>query len=505
MRYFSRVFLGAFMVVLMEFSACCLLLADGGPSLSGGFAESGQLLVAAAESSHTSLVRVYAIERTTDGWKIVAGPFPGMIGRNGFAPPGAKREGDGCTPSGHFPLESAFGYAPSIDSRLPYRQATENDLWVDDVQSPQYNTWVRRGRSSATSFEEMKRNDNCYRHGAVIGYNRNPVVSGCGSAIFLHVWKGEGVTTTGCVALDESALIRLLAWLDPARSPRMVMGTRDYLATVEGLPPLLQTDATVAVEAEIRAMAVQFGERSVEYRTADGFFGMAMAVPAVVADEMRLKKSWKEGCPVKIAELSYLLLSHWGFDGRTHAGELVVHKKLALATVKAFADLFAEKFPIERMERIEKYDGSDDLSMAANNTSAFNCRDITGKPGFWSTHSYGGAIDINPLQNPYIAPKSAPLKLMGWDGREDKGAFLRRNGYDAPSPALMFCTLRPDDCLVLPPGGAAYRVRARGVPGLLLPETRAVTAFTDRGFDWGGAWQRLLDYQHFEYDVGKLK
>lgn len=257
-----------------------------------------------------------------------------------------------------------------------------------------------------------------------------------------------------------------------------------------------------ALELQILAMTEESGRVIGEYRTPAGFFGRTMAVPAVVADEMRAAKIWKEGCPVSIEDLNYLALSHWGFDGRPRAGELVVHKELALTTLRIFSDLFADLFPIERMERIEKYDGSDDLSMAANNTSAFNCREITGKPGFWSKHSCGMAIDVNPLQNPYIAPNPSVLQAMGWDGSEEKATFLRRSGYDGPSPALTFCTLRPEDCIVLPPAAAARSIRSRVAPGMLLPESRAARAFTERGFDWGGAWQRLLDYHHFEYVGG---
>ncbi|MDD3295369.1 MAG: M15 family metallopeptidase, partial [Geobacteraceae bacterium] len=82
--------------------------------------------------------------------------------------------------------------------------------------------------------------------------------------------------------------------------------------------------------------------------------------------------------------------------------------------------------------------------------------------------------------------------------------FLRRNGFDTPSPALAFCTARPADCLALPATGAVYADRSRKEPGLLRTGGREVDIFTDRGFDWGGAWKHLLDYQHFEYDTAKL-
>ncbi|MEI6206015.1 MAG: M15 family metallopeptidase [Desulfuromonadales bacterium] len=258
------------------------------------------------------------------------------------------------------------------------------------------------------------------------------------------------------------------------------------------------------LENEIRSRTVGLKEHIAEYRSPEGFFGMALAVPTAIEEQMRLKKSWKEGCPVPLSDLSYLVLTHWGFDYQPRIGELVVHHELATPVLKALAVLFANRYPIEKMELIDTYDADDNRSMEANNTSAFNCRDVTGKPGVFSKHSYGGAIDINPVRNPYITPRNGPLKALGWDGSEDKGAFLLRTGYDVKSPVFTFCSERPADCLVLPPGAAAYVDRTINVPGYLLPDSVAVKAFTDNGFDWGGTWLRLLDYQHFEYDSTRL-
>lgn len=186
--------------------------------------ETSQLLLVVGVAGSPE-ARLYALERPAGEWRLFLGPLTAAVGRNGFAKRGEKREGDGRSPSGLFPLESVFGYAPSAATGMPYRQATEDDIWVDDPDSPQYNRWVRKGESAAASYEVMKLPDLRYRHGVVIGYNRNPVVQGAGSAIFLHAWLERGRSTAGCVALQEEDLVRLIAWLDPARQPMMAMGT----------------------------------------------------------------------------------------------------------------------------------------------------------------------------------------------------------------------------------------------------------------------------------------
>lgn len=168
--------------------------------------------------------------------------------------------------------------------------------------------------------------------------------------------------------------------------------------------------------------------------------------------------SWEPGCPVPIDDLRIIEMNHWGFDGAVHEGGLLmVHKDVAVDVVEAFSEMFAAGFPIRRMELIEEYDGSDDASMAADNTSAFNCRPITGSPDRFSIHSYGKAIDINTVENPYVRGTT-----------------------------------------VLPPAGAAYLDREDVRPGMIVKNDAVVKAFKDKGFDWGGSWKSLKDYQHFE-------
>ena len=167
--------------------------------------------------------KVYALEKQNGAWHQALSPMKAVVGRNGFAPRGEKREGDGRTPSGPYRLGTAFGYAPSAPTRMPYRQALPDDLWVDDPAAPNYNRWVRQSEVQATSYEKMKRDDDLYKYGIVIEYNMDPVVPGHGSAIFLHIWAGESSTTAGCVAVSEEDMLKILGWLDPAASPVIVI------------------------------------------------------------------------------------------------------------------------------------------------------------------------------------------------------------------------------------------------------------------------------------------
>jgi hypothetical protein len=116
----------------------------------------------------------------------------------------------------------------------------------------------------------------------------------------------------------------------------------------------------------------------------------------------RMSASWRPGCPVPLADLRYLTIRHWGFHGRPVDGEMVVHADAVEAVRQIFAWGYGARFPIERMRLIDDYGGDDDRSMAANNTSAFNCRHVGGTTT-WSEHAHGRAIDVNPVQNPWVA------------------------------------------------------------------------------------------------------
>ena len=181
-----------------------------------------QLITVTAASYGATYATLAAYRRTGHGWQRVFGPWVARIGRNGFAPPGLKREGDGRTPSGSFGLLYVFGAGPNPGFRLRYRQLRPYDYWDDDPASPRYNEWVDSRHASPGAAPEPM-DVSAYYDGVVIGYNtaRTP---GLGSAIFLHL--NIGIATAGCVTLPPGELLPLLRWLNPARSPRIRMGVR---------------------------------------------------------------------------------------------------------------------------------------------------------------------------------------------------------------------------------------------------------------------------------------
>jgi hypothetical protein len=166
--------------------------------------------------------------------------------------------------------------------------------------------------------------------------------------------------------------------------------------------------------------------------------------------------SWHRGCPVGLGDLRLLKVRHWGFDGEVHRGRLVVHEDSARGMVRVLRNLFRHHFPIRRMRLVDAYGADDHRSMNADNTSAFNCRFVSGTSR-WSEHAYGHAIDINPVENPY-----ADI-----------------DGY------------------VSPPAGAPYRDRSQRAKGLIHRGGNVVRAFAAIGWEWGGYWSWPKDYQHF--------
>ena len=169
----------------------------------------------------------------------------------------------------------------------------------------------------------------------------------------------------------------------------------------------------------------------------------------------RMQYSHRAGCPVATADLRLVKLTYYGFDRISHTGELVVHRTATTDITRAFGALYAARFPIQRMLLVDAYRGDDNASMDANNTSAYNCRTVAGTTT-WSEHAYGTAIDINPVQNPYVRGTT-----------------------------------------VSPAAGRAYLDRSNDRPGMVVSGDVVVSAFATQGWQWGGYWTSSKDYQHF--------
>ena len=171
--------------------------------------------------------------------------------------------------------------------------------------------------------------------------------------------------------------------------------------------------------------------------------------------------SWRKGCPVPLKDLRYLKLIHIDFNGKDKSGELIVHKEVADEVTKIFEALYEIGYPVRKMKLVSDFKGNDWQSIEAGNTSAFNCRSATGS-NKWSKHSYGKAIDINPIENPYIARS----------GRISHKASLK------------------------------YRKRVHknstyADKAVLLKNDKATKIFKKYGWIWGGDWSGVKDYQHF--------
>ena len=171
--------------------------------------------------------------------------------------------------------------------------------------------------------------------------------------------------------------------------------------------------------------------------------------------------SWKPGCPVPIEDLRLVNVVYADFDRRVKTGELICHYLVADELCEIFSEIYEAGFPIARVSLIDEYGGDDLLSMEDNNTSAFNYRTVSGSASL-SRHAYGLAIDINPVQNPYVEEQI---------------------GY------------------VSPEAGRGYLDRNDIRPGMITRGDKIYTAFVSRGWTWGGDWRYQIDYQHFQKSV----
>ena len=180
-----------------------------------------------------------------------------------------------------------------------------------------------------------------------------------------------------------------------------------------------------------------------------------------IKKRMTKGNSWRKGCPVGLNDLRYLRMTHIDFRGKDVVGEIIVHKDVSVEVTKIFKSLYTIGYPVKKMRLVSDYKGNDWQSIEADNTSAFNCRNATGSKK-WSKHSYGKAIDINPIENPYIA----------------------RSGRISHKASLTYRK-------------RVHKKDTYADKAVLLKGDKSVQIFKKYGWVWGGDWSGVKDYQHF--------
>lgn len=178
-------------------------------------------------------------------------------------------------------------------------------------------------------------------------------------------------------------------------------------------------------------------------------------------------KSYKEDCPIPIEDLRYIHLLHKDIKGEIHEGEMIVNAYIAEDVLEIFKELYEVSYPIEKVRLVDEYEADDELSMEDNNSSAFNYRSMAGSAKI-SKHGLGMAIDINTLYNPYV---------------KDNGNAR----------------------IIEPETAGDYVDRESDFPYKIMPGDDACRIFKEHGFTWGGDWNSLKDYQHFEVSTDEIR
>ncbi len=219
------------------------------------------------------------------------------------------------------------------------------------------------------------------------------------------------------------------------------------------------SESVTGFETESQIPAENVSGSEEEYDISQSFYAEE------ISDEIFARmegKSYPADCRVAREDLMYLHLLYKDINGDTHVGEMVCNRAIADRLVEIFRSLYEADYPIEHMSLIDDYDGDDDASMSANNTSCFNYRVVKGTDKI-SKHGYGLAVDINPRYNPYIHTLSGKT-------------------------------------VVEPENGLPYADRTGEFDYKIDEDDLAYKLFTEHGFTWGGSWKSVKDYQHFQID-----
>jgi D-alanyl-D-alanine carboxypeptidase-like protein len=327
-------------------------------------------------------------------------------------------------------------------TRIGYVRANQGDFAVT-VRPPSASTWTVK---------------------AVLGAKpTDPVQSG-----LRKIWVKNRTIALNRPASAYTALsgVTLAGRVTPAEAGRRVMLEYRYGSGWRGLK-LVTADASGVFRVRVpdnfpkrwtvRARTFESPSSAIEYTPAYTFDVKAYLWPRVfTVTAADIPRTYRSGCPVAPSQLRRLTLTHWGFDGRLHRGELILRSGAVQTQIAVWNAAIMNRFLVRGMHRVDIYGGSDIRSMEADNTSAFNCRTVTGNPYALSPHSYGYAIDINTVENPYKAVN---------------GVWYPKNGL-------------------------SYRNRSVVRPGMLFTGSTPTRALVGRGYQWGATW-RNPDYQHF--------
>ena len=280
------------------------------------------------------------------------------------------------------------------------------------------------------------------------------LMTGCSPAAGSSTGTSSGQTglLTAAATLTAVATTATPATDSPTTAASTATTTATAAATAATAPSATATAATAATTA---AGTTSAGDGKVVL--AEGFYYIRLD------DELKARITGLSypaddtGCKITYDDLRYIRLLHYDFTGNVHEGELIVNARLADEVMEIFYELYLARYPLASVILVDEFGeaANDDLSMAANNTSAFNYRFVSGTTTL-SRHSYGAAIDINPLYNPYIVG--------------DK---------------------------VSPENAAAYVDRTQDFPGKIDHDDLCYQLFTEYGWSWGGDWSGDKDYQHF--------
>jgi hypothetical protein len=250
-------------------------------------------------------------------------------------------------------------------------------------------------------------------------------------------------STTAAVSATTTSTIPTTTTTDPYARPEW-LGSRPLPLRLDGHGVAQETPDEL-VDRRLATVDLLDPPLSAEFESSIG----------PIPPDVLARSSWQEGCPVGVEDLRYLTMSHYGFDGEFHTGEMIVNATVAEDVVRVFARLHEERFPIEQMRVIRAEEIDDHPTGDWNETTSFVCRPAVGSSN-WSQHAFGLAIDLNPFHNPYL-----------------KGD------------------------LVIPELARAYTDRDHVREGMILEGDVVVEAFAEIGWAWGGDWNTLKDWMHF--------